>query len=492
MYFFVYLPNYDKIMLTTYKDVRMMIEKIVAQLLLLYPEVKGKDIKIEQLEYDEQCYEISDEVEGNQFLSLLLNNEGELDSFSVDSDYFNNDKVLSKEAILNKAKDFVEVFVKDEQEPLHLSAVIDFDEQWWIDFVRKDPYLGLELPNSGISIQVMKNGVILGASFEMGSVGIEEPEIMISAEEAKALFLEKLILTPAIIKFDTDYVDGDDVYHLVYYVEDFVMWIGTDGELETIETFGVKRSQYEMLLPVHNTPKELHDIIGIPRDFTKISDEKTSDGRLEIWSNEPDVNHECEEVNLFEIYFDEADRVSSLSCGPDEEDAELNRSAEEALERAIEFLQLQYGDVTERFCLLKEEHEMLLYDEEGENEQVYAYQFNFQRFERGIIVGGATISIEVDSRSLMITTVNAEKGLQIDLSEIAVDCTFPIEKAKEVYENALEMVYSWSKEIDEDPIIYKLTYLSDFPATSGNMRAIDAKTGQPWFIDASYMDEFES
>ena len=487
---FFYLQNYDGVMSITYKGVRMMIEKIVAKLLLLYPEVNGNDLKIEQLEYDGKSYEISDEVKGMPFLFLMLNNKGRLDSFSLETDYFGDDKVLSREEVLIKSTKLIDLFIDEERESLHLSSVMDMDEQWWIEFARKDPYLGMELPNSGASIRIKKNGVIVSANIEIENFQVEEPKLMTSAEEAKALFLERIALTPAIMRFNTDYIGGDDAYHFVYYVE---MAVETNSELDTIEGLGGNLAQYEKLSPVQNTSKELYEIIGIPTDFVKISDGQTGDGRLEVWGNKLSSDSEFEEVDVLEIYFDEKNRVSWLRGVPDEIEKNLfNKSAEEAYERAIEFLHCQYADAAERFHLLREEHELLFYDEERETEVVDAYQFNFQQFERGVIVEGATISFEIDSRSLTIRTVYAEAEIQIDLSTIIVDCTFPIEKAKEIYANALEMETFWSKEIDEDLVTYRLAYLPGFPATIGHMRAIDAKTGQPWFIDTSYMEEFES
>ncbi len=52
------------------------------------------------------------------------------------------------------------------------------------------------------------------------------------------------------------------------------------------------------------------------------------------------------------------------------------------------------------------------------------------------------------------------------------------------------MELTWSKEVEEDKVIYKLNYLSSFPETVGHMRAIDATTGKPWIIDTSFMEEF--
>lgn len=480
------------------KGVRMVIEKIIGQLLPFFPGVNDNFIKIEQDEYDEQSYEISDEVKGVPFLFLMLNNEGELDSFSVETDFFSNDKAIPKDKVLKKVNELIDVFIiPSERASLFLSAIIDLDEQWWIEFIRKDPYFGLELPNSGVSVRVEKNGIIANTDLATEPYQIEKPVITVSAEEAKSLFLEQLVLTPAIIKFDSDYIGGDDAYHLVYNVEDFVMSIGTDGELHTIELFGLKQAEYEELSPVKNLFEELNEVIGIPADFEKRLDKEIKTGRLEVWSDQPNLSSELEfeEMELIagmlQIRFDEDEQIVELNyISEEEEKNSVIASREEALERAVIFLQMQYEHATDRFHLLREENRLFEYDEDGEDGEVYAYQFTFQRFERGVIVDNATISIEVDSRDLMITSVNADCAVKIDLSSVDVTCTFPVEQAKKTYENALEMERSWSREFDKDHIIYKLNYLPAFPETIGHMRAIDAKTGKPWIIDTSCIEEF--
>ena len=147
-------------------------------------------------------------------------------------------------------------------------------------------------------------------------------------------------------------------------------------------------------------------------------------------------------------------------------------------------MQSQYENALENFRLLKENHLDL------EDEDSSSISFTFQRFERGIRVGNATIRIEVDPQTFIITDVNTDSEVLVDLSKITNVCTIPLEDAIEIYGNALEMELTWSKEVEEDKVIYKLNYLSSFPETVGHMRAIDATTGKPWIIDTSFMEKF--
>ena len=391
-----------------------MIDSLVERILLFLPQVNRKHLKIEQTETDANSYEVSDQLKGTTFLYIVINDGNNLESFSVDTDYFNQVSIVEKERVLELSRNIVNEFI-DGSDLLHLSAAIDLDGYWSVEFIRKDPFMGMELPNSGVAIQVEKNGLISGATFTNESYVIQEPTITFTKEEAKQLYLDELILTPMICLFDTDYIGADDEYHLVYAVEDFVMDVGTDGEIHTIEMFDVEKTVYIELSAVENF---------------------------------------------------------------------LDKDCLTACKQSILFLQSQYENALENFRLLKENHLDL------EDEDFSSFSFTFQRFERGIRVGNATIRIVVDPQTSIITEVNTDSEVLVDLSKITNVCTISLEDAIEIYGNALEMELTWSKEVEEDKVIYQLNYLSSFPETVGHMRAIDATTGKPWIIDTSFMEEF--
>ncbi|MBO1910703.1 hypothetical protein J4G37_38675, partial [Microvirga sp. 3-52] len=210
-----------------------MLDSPVERILLFLPDVNRNHLEIEQMGSDDNSYEVNDILKGTTFLYFVINDENNLESLSVDTDYFNQVDTVKKESVLERSRNIANEFI-DDCDLLHLSAAIDFDDYWWIEFIRKDPFMGLELPNSGVSIQVEKNGLISSATFTNESFVIQEPIITLTKEEAKQIYLGELILMPMICQFDTDYIGADDEYHLVYAVEDFVMGVGTDGEIHTI------------------------------------------------------------------------------------------------------------------------------------------------------------------------------------------------------------------------------------------------------------------
>ena len=355
-----------------------MIDSLVERILLFLPRVNQNHLKIEQMETDNNSYEVSDQLKGTIILYIVINEENNLASFSVDTDYFNQVNIVEKESVLELSRNIVNEFNIDDFDLLHLSGAIDFDEYWWVEFIRKDPIMGLELPNSGVTIQVNKNGLISGATFTNESYVIQEPVITFTKEEAKKRYLDELILTPMICQFDTDYIGADDEYHLVYAVEDFVMDVGTDGEIHTIEMFDVEQAEYEKLSSIEKS---------------------------------------------------------------------LDKDCLTACKRSILFLQSQYENALENFRLLKGDHQDL------EDEDLSSFYFTFQRFERGIRVGNATIRVVVDPKTFVITEVNTDTEVLVDLSKITTICTIPLENAIEIYGNALEMELTWSKEVEEDKVI---------------------------------------
>lgn len=460
-----------------------MIQSTINKLLSFYPEFNRENIKIQQTEYDENCYEVSEK--GEVFLSMTFTESGMLEDFTIDKEYFPGNQTFAKEFILQKAISLIDTLVTVDRKSFHLSSMINFDSFWFIEFAKKDPYLHLELPNSGASIYINKSGLITSANFEVEKIDIEKPVPKISTDEARALFLENLILKPIIMKLDEDYIGGDDAYHFVYYVMDNIMVIEMDGTLQTVETYGGTYPKYEKIIPTKQTYNHLYQAIGIPHHFTKVYE----DNLLEQWSPVAPTNFE--DGDELAIEYDQQKNICHINFVRDLENITDIKSQKVALEKAISFLTFQFKDAATRFRLVKEGHALFYYEEdEEESPKTYAYHFNFQQFERNIPVATEHISITVDAQNLMITNYRANETHHLDFSTLDLTCSYPKDLAKKAYADKLTIEKSWSKEINENPITYQLTYSTTFPETIGAMRAIDAKTGKTWFIDASCIKEF--
>lgn len=456
-----------------------MIHELVHTLLSFYPEFNLKNYQIQQNEYDENDFEVFDGDEA--FFFITLTDKGLLEDFSIDEDYFPGNQTFEKEEILQKAELFMDTLMKDTRASLHTTSIINFDHFWYIEFARKDPYLQLELPNSGASVSINPNGVITNVTIETEEIGIEQPNPKISPEEAKALYLQHLMLVPIIMKIDSDYIGGDEAYHFVYYAADHIMTIHMDGTLDTIETYGGTYPEYEKLAPTTQTFTHLYEAIGMPDYFTKVH----VAGNLEQWSPNGLTG---DDEDYLDIEYNQSRNVSAIHFMPDIENLTSAFDQAAALEKAISFLTFQFKDAATAFRLVVEEYALSYYDDD-EILQTYAYRFNFQRFERDVLVAIEPISITVDASNLMITNYSTDEAYEYDFSAMDLGITYSKELAKAAYAEKLAVEKTWSKEVDEDPVIYKLVYSTAFPETIGAMRAIDAKTGKTWFIDASYMDE---
>lgn len=77
-----------------------MIDSLVERILLFLPQVNRSHLKIEQTETDGNSYEVSDQLKGNTLLYIVINDENNLESFSVDTDYFIQVSIVEKERVL--------------------------------------------------------------------------------------------------------------------------------------------------------------------------------------------------------------------------------------------------------------------------------------------------------------------------------------------------------------------------------------------------------
>ncbi len=114
---------------------------------------------------------------------------------------------------------------------------------------------------------------------------------------------------------------------------------------------------------------------------------------------------EIHTIEMFDVQKTEYIELSSV-------EKSLDKDCLTACKRSILFLQSQYENALENFRLLKREYQDL------EDEDFSSFYFTFQRFERGIRVGNATIRIVVDPRTFIITEVNTDSEVLVDLSKI--------------------------------------------------------------------------
>ncbi|MGD6940561.1 hypothetical protein ACQCT6_00810 [Cytobacillus gottheilii] len=455
------------------------------------------EIDVFPAEGDPNSFDFIDREEDEVIASANFDEEG-LANFSTYNDEESQTGPLKRDVLINKAYTFIDEFYpRDFSETLCLSALIDMDDFTMIVFNQKDKKFGFELPNSGVSFSIMPNGTISHVERDYHKVEVIYPKSCITAEKAKNIFLQELRLVPVIAKYDKDtYVNGDNRYYFVYEIEDYVMEVGADGKLQTIEMFGVERQQYAGKVYLSD-PADLYTLAGLTEDHMKIYESKTKKGRIEVWSKKSKQELAVENAELAEIQLAIPDTVKLLFnqdggllrlLSEDNNSHATVITAEQALKKANEVISEEYTKKKSTFQLLQGDAELHHYANEGQSE-IYAYRFCYHRYEQGIKVQNAEIAIEISAKTGSLLRVETDQVIFADLSMLNIQQSITIEEAAETYKKGLSMELSWVKDLENG--MYSLAFVPSFPQTKGHIRCINATSGEPWIIDTSCMEEFE-
>ncbi|WP_080844132.1 YcdB/YcdC domain-containing protein [Cytobacillus gottheilii] len=455
------------------------------------------EIDVFPAEGDRHSFDFIDREEDEVIASANFDEEG-LANFSIYNDEESQAGPLNRDALINKAYTFIdEFFPQNFSDSLCLSALIDMGDFTMIVFNQKDKKFGLELPNSGVSFSIMPNGIISHVERDYHKVEVIYPGSCITAAKAKNIFLKELRLVPVVAKYDKEtYVNGDNRHYFVYEIEDYVMEVGADGKLQTIEMFGVEQQQYagEVHLP---NPADLYTLAGLTEDHMKIYERKTKKGRIEVWSEKTKEELAVEDAELAEIQLAIPNTVKMLFnqdggllrlLSENNSSNETAITAEQALEKANEVIAGEYTKNANTFQLLQGDPELHHYINQ-EHAEKYAYRFCYHRFEQGIKVQNAMIAIEISAKTAALLRVETDQAIFTDLSMLNIQRSISVEEAAEPYKKGLSMELSWVKDLENG--MYSLAFVPSFPQTKGHIRCINATSGEPWIIDTSCMEEFE-
>lgn len=466
-----------------------MQKSILEKLKAYIPGANHLYVEIVQPEPD--SFEFIDS-ENEQILASVLFRGEDIEDFTVYFDEEEDIGSVSKDEMVNAATSFLTDFYPEEfRQSLFLSAIINLEDFYMIAFNRKDEQYSLELPNSGVNFSILPNGVITNVEGCKNTYKLEGAEPAVSAAEAKQLFLNELKLCPVIAKFEVGtFVNADNGYHFVYEIEDYVLDVSTDGSLHTIDMYGAARESY-LSAQTDALPSDIYTLAGMAADHMKIAELRMEDGRLEIWSEQTKEELNTDDAMLTDLdipipgvvklLFNYQGRLLYLLS---DEAEEGNRSITlgKAKEEAMSLMLTVFSGEAQSFKLLNEPLDM------DDVEQPISYRFTFQRFVKGIKVQNAIIAVEVSAFTGNMIRVEIDPQVFIDFSYLDLNAEISEETAKKIYSDALVMELAWSKEVDKEQ--YYLSYLASFPQTIGHIRAIDAKTGEPWVIDTSSLDEF--
>ncbi|MBM7716552.1 hypothetical protein JOC94_003572 [Bacillus thermophilus] len=480
-------------------------EKIVAKLRPYIVANKEESLVAKPTEYDQNTYKLifvdSQQVAGE----VVLTEDGCLKMFS-EFDFEEEDipeASMSKEEIRKLIERFSHDFFPESFSLLHLSSIFDLDIFYLFDYVRKDERFGLELPNSGISFSVYKNGVIMDMVNEMDEFLIVYPDRVLSEEVARERFLTNIQPLLKIMRFDEKvYVDGDGEFKLVY---DFLHTTGIDvkmdGNQTTLADFGDVCFPFQSLPQMPPVQSSIYAMAGV-ETMDKITESDTPEGKLEVWSDFPKEHflreYEFDELMDLDTVVEGAVKLITDSNGmlkqmitSDRENG-VRITEEEAFQSALKLLYSQYPDAQHMFKLRGEDHVLIEFDEEGEELPPHAYCFTFDRFEKDVQVEGEYLTIIVSAYSGKLCEWFATDYLHDRFTHLVENIPDHFGKALQRYQDSFVMKLNWTKEeVDEEgKPHYELVYMPEFKGTGGHVHCVEVAALKPWIVNVTGLEEF--
>lgn len=466
-------------------------------------------------QYEENMFDLFDEVTDEEIGCYSINENGELISFIVYAEEASGH--LAKDQAAQVAEKFIDAFHYEKKKEYELSAILDFDKSYIIIYEKREEKYGLFLPNTGFSVTVTTSGLVVNFSLSDEDYVINNADVVISKEEAKKRYVESLDFELAIQKLDEEsYKNGDDAYHLTYSVIEHLMDIPADGK----EPVSIKEEHNVATIAEQPSPtKSIYQLIGLTSAHKLVDVHHEAGKRTEIWSTLESVQSftfdmDGPDYHVIKLCFDEeTGMLQRVVSGEAFEHPGEELSMDDAKQRAVDLMFSLFPDANKRFKLealeepdpidddeLEEEEDLIDLDddedpEEYDDEDCYAeeeediefestYTFYFHLFHEGIRVDQNVTMIEVGKYSGKITNVDLALPETLAYLTLPSKPVISYEEAKEIYQRDLEMELTFIRESDEqDNTIYSLSYVPAFPKTVGHVRVIDAITGEAIYVN---------
>lgn len=405
-------------------------------------------------------------------------------------------ETMTKEEIRLVTESFLQRFFPKAVPELYLDAAIDLDYFYVFEYVQKDTQFNLPMPNSGISFYMFKNGSIMDMTYHMDGITVVYPNDILPGELARDIYLDNISPELKITHFDDEtYLNGDNSLVLVY---DFIQHVGIDVKMDgtktTLEDLGAESTQHLTISEVVVNAATIYSFINL-EDRQKI----LLDGAIEVWSTHPlQYYREHEDMDAEDLTDMDFGIVDAIKIKMDPERGKLRQltafsiegnpnlqSEESAFDKALQILFSQFPDAHLSFKQLESDPAMSYFDEEGEELPPYAYQFTFDRFEKGIQVVEESIAITVSAINLELIEYYATDRVFDDFSNLVDPTPSNDKRAMELYEQSFEMKLHWAKDYADDMETsqYELVYLPVFEGSGGHVHFINANTLELWVVD---------
>lgn len=470
-------------------------------------------ISIEYDEDDQTIGEIIDAHRGLVYGNIELNDEQKLTSFMIDmEEIINHNDVsldeyeeLTPDELIGCAEDFAQDFCR---ESLYFKEMTQWNgESYMVVFEEKDAALNLFIPNSGVTIEINKQGFIISAVLFQSYYQLSYPDIQISAEEAKEIICQYPLVQLGIFE------DSGEM-KLVYYPNREYLAVHVDGKVATAEEFLEEKSANAHKFEQVTVTQSPESLLGITNDMYKIETEEGT-----FWYESLDTENIQTEKPIVKI---ERNEYLQLDCESSVEWEESEELPEVLLEeRAKMFLEAIVGNIHEKYILedqLQEDddieflHEEDLTEEERqffeelekmEDEEENGFEedddfsfepfttFTFIRQYKGIRMEEYSIHVNVGIYTGVIRDCSIILPDESQLLAMNMDPVVSIEVAKTIFKEHLQMKLARTinyEDEEEDITLYGLDYVMDFPQ-NGRIERIDATTGEVYYEFSDILKE---
>jgi nitrogen fixation protein len=241
------------------------------------------------------------------------------------------------------------------------------------------------------------------------------------------------------------------------------------------------------------------EMLAVDENLVKKAGE---DGSV-IWY---DPNEDAEEP-IISIFSNETGHFSFSNLPFTKEDGASPLSMEQLKEKAFEYLELAEGNIHDKFVLEEPivtvdneplyTEQVMEEDEDMDEEDVFLYSeptqmFTFNREYAGYRIEGREAHIHVGLytgiiRECSVTCLSPDQTASMEKLDMKPAIT--LQEAEDRFFSEIEMKLARCVKTMDDPSVYTLSYLVDFPATSGHIEKINAHTGEVSYIETGILKE---
>lgn len=418
----------------------------------------------------------------DQGIWIELNNEGQLLHYSQCEPKIHH-MPLQDEELLEIALQFVlqhypdapKIFIPEKSEVL--SNGIRFS------YVQME--LGLPLKMTGFYVDVSFSGDILSFCYYGEAKDIRLPREVLDKEWVKQSFLAEVKMNLLITKLSPDVYENVTHSLCLVYAPDYPFYNHSADRLAERSVEENNEEDYETsYLPLpEKLPgySEIYEVIGFDKHaLTKLREIDLGDEVVTVWHPGPphSVNNDLSLDSYFQRKTEntlkigtkkQTGKISGLFNFMDTE-GPLSLSVKECKTIALKFLYTLYPNAEQYFRIASPN---------GEEEETTQYGFHFSIFHKGISTHFGLCHVTVNKTTGFITHYSAP-DIDVDrLEDINVQPTLSEEEAMSLYIEDLDFELTWNKNYEENQHEYhELIYRVTFPKLNGDIRFIDAHSGE--------------